>query len=258
MQQISGEARRGQGGALQDRLRHRHIEPGCSETARPADRIVVGRGTNVDQIEVLSFSAGFMTTGAPITQVFKTVRSRDYAGLSVGSYLLLLLLGTFAVLVGVQYHIVAMEVFNSVALAANMLMMLLISRWTLAAFVLTLGGLALLSALFAPWFIPALLTTRWAEQVAFVYGLIAAATFLPQVLLTHRTKVVSSLSLINLTLFAGGMAVWIVVSYMLGNYSLIGWNIILLLMILELLRLKIVLEGRTEPDASVTFIRTVK
>lgn len=199
----------------------------------------------MDWIELLSLVAGLMTTGAPIAQAVKTFRSRDYSGLSVGSYLLLLCLGSFAVLIGVQYRIVSMTALNAAGLCANLLIMLMISRRTLFLFILMVGGLLVGGALIAPSLLSDLLTTRWAEQVAFIYGLIAAATFLPQLLMTRRTRVVSSLSIANLALFAGGMAMWIIVSVLIGNYSLIFWNVILLLMICELLRLKITIEARS-------------
>src|SRR3546814_13842550 len=90
----------------------------------------------------------------------------------------------------------------------------------------------------APWFIPALLTVRWAEQVAFIYGILAAATFLPQILLTRRTRHVSSLSLPYLILLSSGMVLWTINSIILRNYSLTFWNMILQLIALELLRLQ--------------------
>jgi MtN3 and saliva related transmembrane protein len=205
----------------------------------------------MDLIELLSLIAGLMTTGAPIMQVIKTVRSRDYAGLSVGSYLLLLCLGSFTVLIGIQYKIVAMIVLNSISLFANMVMMLILSRMTLAAFLLTLGVAALVSSLVAPWFLPLLFTPHWGEQVAFVYGLVSAAAFLPQLILTHRTRIVSSFSAFYLMLLAGGMILWVIVATMLGNYSLTFWNFVLFVMVAELLRLKVVGERRSRAAQEV-------
>jgi uncharacterized protein with PQ loop repeat len=212
----------------------------------------------MDMIEWLSLVAGLMTTGAPITQALKTFRTRNYTGLSVESYLLLLCLGTFAVLVGVQYGILTMTTLNAIGLSANMLIMLMLSRTILAAYLLTLAALAGMSWLVVPSLFLDLFTTRWAEQVAFIYGVIAAATFLPQVLLTRRTRVVSALSVVNLALFAGGMVIWIGVSIMLGNYSLTGWNIILLFMISELLRLKITVERHQDVAANADTLASSK
>jgi uncharacterized protein with PQ loop repeat len=190
-------------------------------------------------VEILSLLAGLMTSGAPLAQAFKTFRTRDVAGLSVGSYLLLLCLGTSTVLIGVQYKIMAMIILNSLGLATNLAIMSILSRRTLLMFFGAIAGLVSAGLILAPGFIPALLTQRWAEQVAFIYGLLAAATFLPQILLTRRTRLVSSLSLPYLALLSGGMVLWTVNSIILGNYSLTFWNAILLLMSLELTRLKI-------------------
>src|SRR4051812_32149616 len=122
-----------------------------------------------------------MTSGAPLAQAFKTFRSRDTAGLSVSSYLLLLCMGSFTVLIGVQYKIMAMILLNSLGLVAYLAIMFLLSRRAFFAFLGTITAFVLISSIVAPWFIPQLLTPRWGEQVAFLYGLLAAATFLPQI-----------------------------------------------------------------------------
>lgn len=190
-------------------------------------------------VEILSFFAGIMTSGAPLAQAFETFRTRDIAGLSVRSYLLLLCMGSFTVLIGVQYTVFAMIFLNSIGLIANFFIMFLLSRRVLFALVFVIMAFVVVSFLAVPWFIPELLTLRWAEQVAFIYGLLAAATFLPQILLTRRTRIVSSLSVHYLLLLSGGMILWTINSIILGNYSLTFWNGVLLLMSLELLRLKI-------------------
>lgn len=204
----------------------------------------------MDYIEILSLVGGLMTSGAPVAQAFKTFRSRDVAGLSVGTYLLLLFLVAFGILIGVQYSIVTMILLNSIGLIANMLILYLISKRALAGFVLTWVLFWLLGSLIAPLFISKLLTTAWAEQVAFIYGIIAATTFLPQVLLTHRTRNASALSLYTLILFCVGMVLWIIISVLVNNYSLIFWNVILFLMLLELLRLKLTLPDKKDSAVS--------
>ena len=193
-------------------------------------------------VEILSFLAGIMTSSAPLAQAFRTFRTRDVAGLSVSSYLLLLCMGIFTVLIGIQYMIFAMIILNAIGLVANLAIMFLLSRRVFSAFFFATISLVVASLLVTPWFIPTLLTPHWAEQVAFIYGLLAAATFLPQILLTRRTRIVSSLSLPYLLLLSGGMILWTINSIILGNYSLTFWNGILLLMSLELLRLKITCE----------------
>lgn len=193
-------------------------------------------------IEILSLIAGFMTMAAPMAQAVKTIRTRDVEGMSPSSYLMLLVLGVLSVLIGVQYRIATMTVLNTLATLANISIMYLLSRRLLFTFFGSLAALAAIFLIVVPWLLPTLITTKWAEPVAFVYGIVAASTFLPQVMLTRRTRKVGALSMPNLVLFTTGMAVWIAVSILLGNYSLIFWNGCLLLMMVELLRLKIVVE----------------
>lgn len=187
-----------------------------------------------------------MTTAAPTVQAFKTYRSGEIESLSSFSYMLLLALGSLATLIGVQYGVFFMAALNTIALVANMLIMALLSRRLLTGFLLTLSVCFALTATFAPWALRTLVTTKWAEQVGFLWGVLAVTTFLPQVLTTRRTRSVAALSLGYLSLFTAGMVVWIIVAMILGSVSLVIWNTILGLMIAELLRLKL-RHGRSSP-----------
>lgn len=193
-------------------------------------------------VEILSLLAGLMTMAAPGAQAVKTIRSRETAGLSVGSYVLLLCLGFMGILLGVQYRIVAMTALNALNTSFNLIILYLISRRKLALLLTTLLATIGIAALTAPWFLEGLVTTRWSEPFAFVYGLVGASTFLPQVLLTRRTRIVAAISLSNLLLMTFGIMAWIVVAVLLHNWSLSFWNSLLLLMVIELLRLKIMVE----------------
>src|SRR3546814_17588818 len=113
---------------------------------------------------------------------------------------------------------------NSLWLITYLAIMSLLSRRVLFSFLAAIAGFVGISFMVAPWFIPALLTVRWAEQVAFIYGILAAATFLPQILLTRRTPHVSSLSLPSLILLSTGMVIWTIHSIILPNSSLPFWN----------------------------------
>ncbi len=210
----------------------------------------------MNMVEILSLIAGLMTMGGPAAQAIKTIRSRDVTGLAVSTYVLLMGLGCFAVLIGVQYRVFFMTTLNGLGMLFNISILYLISRRALAAFA---GGLLLavgIAAMVAPWFLAGLITTRWAEPVGFVYGLVAASTFIPQVVMTRRTRSVSALSLPNLALMTAGMTIWIAVAVLLRNWSLIFWNGILLLSIAELLRLKLVVE-RGHARAAATATATV-
>src|SRR3546814_16889804 len=117
-------------------------------------------------------------------------------------------MSSFTILVGVQYKIIAYLLLNSLGLIAYLCIMSLLSRRVLFSFLAAIAVFVGISFMVAPWFIPALLTVRWAEQVAFIYGILAAATFLPQILLTRWTRHVSSLSPPYLSLLSSGMVLW--------------------------------------------------
>src|SRR3546814_9410936 len=98
-----------------------------------------------------------MTSGAPLAQAFKTFRTRDIEGLSVGSSLLLLCMSSFTLLIGVQYKIIAMILLNSLGLNAYLAIMSLLSRRVLFSFLAAIAGFVGISSMMAAWFIPALL-----------------------------------------------------------------------------------------------------
>jgi MtN3 and saliva related transmembrane protein len=198
----------------------------------------------IGMIELIAIVGGIMTTIAPILQVIKTLRSRDYNGLSYKTYILLLCLASLGIIFGIQYRIFAIIILNCVVFISYIIMLLMLSRMALAAFILALVGAALLSLVIVPWFLPLLFTPRWSEQVGFIFGLISAAAFVPQLLLTYRTRVVSSFSLHALSLLVCGLILNVILAVMLENYSLTFWNFMLFIMVLELLRLKVVGERR--------------
>src|SRR3546814_4111479 len=81
-------------------------------------------------------------------------------------------MGSCTILNGVQYKIIAMILLNSLGLIAYLAIMSLLSRRVLFSFLAAIAGFVGISFMVAPWFIPALLTVRWAEQVAFIYGIL--------------------------------------------------------------------------------------
>lgn len=78
---------------------------------------------------------------------------------------------------------------------------------------------------------------------AFIIGSLAAflttASFLPQVIKTHRSKHTKDLSLGMLVIFASGLALWSAYGIMLGEMPIILANIITLLMVGYLLYMKL-------------------
>jgi uncharacterized protein with PQ loop repeat len=158
-------------------------------------------------VEPLSLVAGTMTMSAPGIQAWKTLRTRDVTGLSTGSYVLLVLLNMLSTLIGVQYGVVAMIVLNGLTLMFYAATLFLISRAAMGAVFGVVGTGITLLAIAAPTVLADLLTTRWAEATGFIYGLAACFSFLPQVVMTHRTRNVSALALGNLALIVAGMIV---------------------------------------------------
>lgn len=192
--------------------------------------------------ELLSLTAGVLCMAAPFAQAIKTITTRNVAGLSVSSYMLLVPLGVLAVLIGVQYRIYVFMGLNAAICLCNACILFLISWRRFLTLIAAAIFLVILTALFAPWFLEGIVTTRWAESTAFVQGLLGASAFLPQVLLTRRTQSVSALSLTNLVLFTSGMIVAIALAVVLRNWAMLFWNGIIFLFMPDLLRLKIAIE----------------
>lgn len=193
----------------------------------------------MELVELLSLLSGMMTTGAPVMQAVTTLRTRDTAGLSAATFAFFVLFSILVIVIGLQYSIVVLIGFNIVGLVANSLILWLVSRKVFAGLFVGIAAAAAIASITVPQFLPRLLTQEWAEQIAFVYGILAAGLFLPQVVHTHRTKQVSSLSLYNLVLMSGGCMIGTSIAVLIKNNSLTFWNVILTLMCLELLRLKV-------------------
>src|SRR5262245_54496512 len=117
-------------------------------------------------VEIVSLVAGLLTMIGPAAQALKTIRSRNTAGLSAGSYVLFVIFGCIGVLIGVQYQVIAITSLNVLQTVFNLIVLKLISG---RAFLLFLGAaltLTLLAAVLVPSFLQGLITTRWAEPFA--------------------------------------------------------------------------------------------
>jgi uncharacterized protein with PQ loop repeat len=200
-------------------------------------------------VEVLSLLAGLFTMVAPGAQALKTLRARQITGLSLESYVLYVIYGVMGVVIGVQYGVVAITAMNALQTIFNAAVLYLISRRALALLVGSAVVLIGLAAIVAPWFLQGLVGTRWSEPFAFAYGLVGASTYIPQVLLTRRTRAAAAISLPNVLLMTLGMICWVIVAVLLHNWSLTFWNGLVLLVTAELLRLKLVLDRRVSQAA---------
>lgn len=189
--------------------------------------------------EALSLVAFILLMLGTAAQAIAMIRRRDAHGVSASTYALLVALGLFNFLIGLQYMIISMMAITIITFTCNCVILFLISR---RVFGLLLGGVAaaaILAFLFVPTFMGELRTHRWSEQVGFAYGLVASAAFLPQVVLTHRTRNVAAIALSNYLFLSMGMVLLTAVSVLLRNWSLIFWNTVLTLSVMEMLRLKI-------------------
>jgi uncharacterized protein with PQ loop repeat len=190
-------------------------------------------------IEALSLVAFVLLMLGTAAQVIAMIRRRDAHGVSASTYALLVALGLFNFLIGLQYMIISMMAITIITFTCNCIILFLVSR---RVFILLLGGVAaaaILAFVFAPTFVMELRTDRWSEQVGFAYGVVASAAFLPQVVLTRRTRNVAAIALSNYLLLSVGMVLLTAVSVLLRNWSLIFWNVVLTLSVMEMLRLKI-------------------
>src|ERR1700728_345477 len=164
-------------------------------------------------------------------QAIAMIRRRDAHGVSASTYALLVVLGLFNILIGVQYKIISMTVLTIMIFVCNCTILFLISC---RAFFILFGSfavVAVLSVTFAPTFVADLRTHRWSEQVGFAYGLVASAAFFPQVLLTWRTRDVAAIAFSNYLLLSIAMVPLTVVSVLVRNWSLTFWNAVLTLLL---------------------------
>jgi uncharacterized protein with PQ loop repeat len=191
----------------------------------------------IEALSLVAFILFMLGTGA---QVIAMIRKRNAHGVSASTYALLVVLGLFNILIGVQYKIISMTVLTVMIFICNCTILFLISRRVLFILIGSFAVIAILSVTFAPTFVAALRTHRWSEQVGFAYGVVASAAFFPQVLLTRRTRDVSAIAFSNYLLLSIAMVLLVVVSILVRNWSLSFWNIVLTLSLVEMLRLKIV------------------
>jgi MtN3 and saliva related transmembrane protein len=189
-------------------------------------------------LEAIPLVASIMATVAPAMQVVHIFRTRSVEGLSALTCIALVIGNCLAILLGVQYHFGVVLVVMITSLLIQAVMLHLVS-WRLSLKVwLTIVAVCIAISTLAPTFATDLLTTRYNEPVAFVWGLIAATTFIPQVLRTRRTRQVQDLSLVTIICFAIGFSLWSLFAWLVQNWSLLLWCSVLTLSVYELLRLK--------------------
>jgi uncharacterized protein with PQ loop repeat len=197
-------------------------------------------------IRAVTLAASTLTTIGPGVQLFHAVRARSVTGLSRSSFTMLTTSTMLALLLGLQYKIGAAIGLTFLALAFQFALLALISV-SVTLVLLAVGLALLLAATLGPPIIgEVLLGTHYSEVVAFVWGVIFAITFVPQVLMTRRSRNTRPLSLVNLLISTAGAALWTLFAGLVANYSMLFWCCIMLLCLLELVRLKL-----SEPQSAL-------
>jgi len=196
-------------------------------------------------IEGISLLASVLTTVAPAMQVLHILRTRSVEGLSVLTGVVLVVGASLSLLLGIQYQLGFVLILMSLSLFFQALMLHLVS-WRVSLFVWAIILISvLIIAAFLPFFGSDMLSTRYTQQVAFIWGLIAATTFFPQLITTRRTRQTGDLSLVTLLCFAAGMSLWTVFAWLVQNWSLLLWSAIITVSVYELLRLKLTIKPPT-------------
>ena len=191
-------------------------------------------------VQIVALLAASLGVFGPAAQLLHVIRARSARGLSGSTFTILNLSLMCSVLLAIQYATGPALYFATASLVFKMAVLAAISR--LAAFGLTLlaGGVAALVNVGPDVVAQAVLTTQYSEAWAFAWGLLLAIAFLPQVVLTHRTRNTRGLSLISLVMSAIGTSLWMVFAVMVVNYAMVFWCGVMLLALLELIRLKLV------------------
>lgn len=77
------------------------------------------------------------------------------------------------------------------------------------------------------------------EGIGIVAGICTTAAFIPQVYKTWTTKSVKDISLLMYTVLCTGVALWIVYGLVIGSPSVIGANIVTLMLAVSMLFMKL-------------------
>lgn len=93
---------------------------------------------------------------------------------------------------------------------------------------------------------PTLTANDWLGYLA---AMLTTLSFVPQALMTLRTRQVQGISLAMYSLFTGGIALWLAYGWRLGEWPIIVANAVTLLLAATILATKIVVEWRTRSPA---------
>lgn len=79
----------------------------------------------------------------------------------------------------------------------------------------------------------------WTDLIGYLAASLTTLSFLPQALHTFRTRDVRGISLGMYTLFAAGVALWLVYGLLLGAWPIVAANAVTLALALAILVMKL-------------------
>ena len=88
------------------------------------------------------------------------------------------------------------------------------------------------------------------DSVGYLAAVLTTASFVPQALLTLRTRDVSGISLAMYSAFTVGIFLWLIYGLLLGQWPLIAANCVTLVLASVILGTKIVVERRQRRAAA--------
>lgn len=91
------------------------------------------------------------------------------------------------------------------------------------------------------------MTTPPAEWLGYVAAVLTTSSFIPQAVLTFRTRDVSGISLIMYSNFTVGVALWLTYGLILGAWPIIIANAVTLMLSSGILTMKLLIGRRPTP-----------
>ena len=195
--------------------------------------------TPMVSVRTITFLASSLGVVGPAAQLWRVLQTRSTQGLSRTTFTILTVVFMLSLLLGIQYRIGPALALAAASLVIKWLVLARID-WRHAAVLFAVAMLAVLVVVFGPPVVAeAVLSTRYSELVAFTWGMLFSITFVPQAVLTHRTRHTHNLSLLMLLLSVGSVSLWMLFAFLVTNYSMLSWLAVVLIALLDLARLKL-------------------
>jgi uncharacterized protein with PQ loop repeat len=202
-------------------------------------------GLHMAPTQIVTLAASTLGLVSHSAQLWRSLRSRSTRTLSLSSFILLTATYSLSLVMGIQYKIGPSQILATLSLVTTVGVLGLISRWVTAAYLALVAGVVA-AVLFGPATIgQAVTSTRYAEVVAFLWGLLFAIAFVPQVIKAHRLRDTRDLSATSLMVSGISVGLWLTFALMVMNLAMIFWLSVVLVSLLELIRLKLTQASRT-------------